>query len=858
MSAQYLYCRNHHQSSDFDYIDFDRLCEMAQSPIDLSRYATSREAKDQCPAFLPAAAPAKTSAAAKAHNRYGALVVDIDDWNLEQSKVIAYLVRLGVESYLLYTTLKSGITEPNREGVAVQYGWRWRVVIPLAAEVDGESWVLAQGFLAAQLGGDSCATRAQQISYAPARFKGDYRHAIGTGAPLDLANEQHTFNAAQATWRSTEGAKLLAVALNAPAAPRVIKTLPAGQVSPIVLLNEQHSVEELLERYGYTHKRGKWLHPRSTSGAAGVVILEGRYFSHHSRETDPLADGHTHDGFDLFTEWEHGGDHAAALKAAGELLLTAEGVSVTERNQQIHRAEWQRSRQVAAADEVWEPVAGRAELAQRIAATDDFDTLIHEIAPLIATSGLKGSEQLTLRKAIAAKAGVSVASLKADAQELMKANPLDNHLAAAKEIVTALGGVDNLVCSADSFWRWNERVWVELHDREVKQRIHAMAAGSPITGTVVASILDMAKTESYRKGHLFDNGNPDDLSISCENCDLVLVDDFCDVWGWEAAPHKRERYRTVLLPVQYDPEAQAPRFERFLREVFEGDFDSQQKRTLILEAVGYTLTTSTRFEKFFMLIGSGSNGKSVLLEVLARLVGQRGVCAVQPSEFENRFQLGHLRGKLANIVTEIAEGGEIADAKLKALVSGEIQTAEQKGKDPFDFRPVATHWFGTNHLPHTRDFSDALFRRAEIITFNNKFVGEKCNPRLFSELEGELSGILNLALKAVQTAFNVGHFTKVPSSEEIKQRWRTESDQAAQFLEECCTLTPEGRESSKAVYERYGYWANENGIVRRLGHKAFTNRLERLGVKPVKGTGGIRFLAGISLLKLDPNSNEWA
>jgi hypothetical protein len=91
-----------------------------------------------------------------------------------------------------------------------------------------------------------------------------------------------------------------------------------------------------------------------------------------------------------------------------------------------------------------------------------------------------------------------------------------------------------------------------------------------------------------------------------------------------------------------------------------------------------------------LLIGPGANGKSVLLEVIRLLVGPGQVAAVQPEQMDNRFQRAHLFGKLANIVTEIKEGGEIAGAALKAITSGELTTAEHKFKKPFDFQPFST------------------------------------------------------------------------------------------------------------------------------------------------------------------------
>ena len=96
-----------------------------------------------------------------------------------------------------------------------------------------------------------------------------------------------------------------------------------GQISPVTAFNDGHTVEELLTLYGYRNRGRKWLHPNSTSGIPGVVLLNGRYYSHHSQSTDPLADKHTHDAFDLFVAHEHGGDFDRAVKGRGRQLQDA-------------------------------------------------------------------------------------------------------------------------------------------------------------------------------------------------------------------------------------------------------------------------------------------------------------------------------------------------------------------------------------------------------------------------------------------------------------------------------------------------------------------------------------------------------
>ena len=203
--------------------------------------------------------------------------------------------------------------------------------------------------------------------------------------------------------------------------------------------------------------------------------------------------------------------------------------------------------------------------------------------------------------------------------------------------------------------------------------------------------------------------------------------------------------------------------------------------------------------------------------------------------------------KLVNLVTEIKEGHVIADAQLKAIVSGELTTADHKFKDPFDFRPYCTCWFGTNHMPSTRDFSEALFRRAIIIPFNRKFAEHEQDKHLKEKLREELPGILNMALEAVAGVFERGEFTKTASCEEAKAEWRLECDQVAQFAEDRCEFGPEYRVTSEDLYDAYRQWTIEAGIRHILNRKNFTTRMVRLGAQCARGTKGVRYLAGVKL-----------
>ena len=107
------------------------------------------------------------------------------------------------------------------------------------------------------------------------------------------------------------------------------------------------------------------------------------------------------------------------------------------------------------------------------------------------------------------------------------------------------------------------------------------------------------------------------------------------------------------------------------------------------------------------------------------------------------------------------------------------------------------------HMPQTRDFSDAVYRRAIVLTFNHKFEGAACDPQLSDKLIAELPGIFNMALDAIAGVITRKAFTDPPSSIEAKQHWRIESDQVAQFLEECCELYKDHHSASHDIYARY-------------------------------------------------------
>src|SRR5690625_7351258 len=94
----------------------------------------------------------------------------------------------------------------------------------------------------------------------------------------------------------------------------------------------------------------------------------------------------------------------------------------------------------------------------------------------------------------------------------------------------------------------------------------------------------------------------------------------------EITPDKQELrdfqaddFLTYQLPFRYDPEAEAPRFEKYLNEVLP---DEESQRAMA-EFMGYIFTRNLKQEKDWILYGSERNTKSVMFDIIRSMLCEK-------------------------------------------------------------------------------------------------------------------------------------------------------------------------------------------------------------------------------------------
>ena len=295
-------------------VDQDFVLDKCQSPY--------KATKTEAPLITHSCALNKSKNAIAHENKMGILSVDIDDGVYRSINAVDDRVQeLDITNYVIYTTGSHNPTESK---------FKYRVIIWLNDYITCPQFTMTQLALCKLFNSDSVVSRIQQILYLPVNTpEYEFIDKLATDK-FNIENSPALMDAIKlANDERLEAERIREAEIAQQLAQRKAKQQSQAKVeskliSVFDLVKEQFTVVELLAQYGFKKKGNRYLHPNSGSGLAGVMVLDGQYYSHHSLETDPLADGHAHSAFDLIMEFEHGGDKDKTIEALSNELMVGD------------------------------------------------------------------------------------------------------------------------------------------------------------------------------------------------------------------------------------------------------------------------------------------------------------------------------------------------------------------------------------------------------------------------------------------------------------------------------------------------------------------------------------------------------
>lgn len=363
----------------------------------------------------------------------------------------------------------------------------------------------------------------------------------------------------------------------------------------------------------------------------------------------------------------------------------------------------------------------------------------------------------------------------------------------------------------------------------------------------VSAILDLARSTP---GIVFapDDANRDPWLLNCTNGTI-------DLRTGALRPHDRADLITRCCAAPFDPSASAPTFARFLEEVQ----PSADVRAYLARLFGYAAVGVVRDHVLGVLWGPGANGKSVLADVVAHVLGE--YARPGPSTLIVRdgghqphpTDVASCVGARLVVVHETSRGASFDASKVKLLTGGDRLTARHMREDFFTFAPTHTLVMLSNYKPSADASDAALWRRLQLVPFDVTIPEERRDPLLADAIKGEAPGVLRWLVDGALAWQRVGLAPPAIVREQT-EAYRSSEDTIGAFLEERTVRLASASVKAGALYAALKSWCEDTGARCPRGND-FAAELVGRGLVRVRSAGGYVY-RGLGL-RVDGEESEW-
>ncbi|OKJ49590.1 DNA primase [Streptomyces sp. CB02009] len=277
-----------------------------------------------------------------------------------------------------------------------------------------------------------------------------------------------------------------------------------------------------------------------------------------------------------------------------------------------------------------------------------------------------------------------------------------------------------------------------------------------------------------------------------------------------------------------------PRWDRFLVDTFGDDEPAREVIAYLHLMLGYSITGDVGGQVLPFLFGSGKNGKSVLMDVLMKVLGDYadaappGFLMARPYE-GHPTDLAELHGRRVIVCSEVKPGDRFDEARVKLLTGGERIKARRMRQDFFSFQPTHKLWLQGNHRPEVGTGGFAFWRRMRLIPFERVVPDQRKVDNLADVLVTEEGpGILNWLIDGARRYLAGQRDLTGPERVRIATTAYAETeDHTGRFYGECCRLDQGLRAEQTALYSAYTTWCHHEGAS-AMSSRAFATRTREL------------------------------
>lgn len=291
-------------------------------------------------------------------------------------------------------------------------------------------------------------------------------------------------------------------------------------------------------------------------------------------------------------------------------------------------------------------------------------------------------------------------------------------------------------------------------------------------------------------------------------------------------PFSKDRIMTNKIDWNFRPDAYSKLADDVLDRLACHD---KKVRMLLEELIGYTFYRRNELRKAFMLKGKRHNGKSTFLDMLASLLGEDNISALDLSDLSHEYKAAGLFGKLANLGDDIEDEFIPSAGIFKKIVSGDRMNANVKFAAPIEFNPYCKLIFSGNSIPRLgrgRD-SDAIVDRLIIVPFNASFNKgtEGFSPFIKYQLRDPdcMEYLIRIGIEGLKRVLAANAFTTTAAMNKELAEYEESLNPIMTFFDEMGDRME--HEPTKKCYRLYDQFCFENAM-KPISHVEFSRQVK--------------------------------
>jgi P4 family phage/plasmid primase-like protien len=349
------------------------------------------------------------------------------------------------------------------------------------------------------------------------------------------------------------------------------------------------------------------------------------------------------------------------------------------------------------------------------------------------------------------------------------------------------------------------------------------------------------------------------------NKDLIAFNNgVLDLTTYEFRDGKPEDYISFSTGIDYDPDRayyEHPEWsaiDSFTKQVL----PDPEVRSYFLRHLSTCLIGGNKAQKFHILTGSGSNGKSMIMNLVSKALGD--YAAVVPislfTQKRNKSaaaapEVIRLKGRRFVTMQEPDEKIALNTGLMKEIASSEKMYARDLFKSGCEFEVQAKFHLACNEKPEINTTDGGTWRRLVVVNFTSKFVERPSEPNHFL-MDESIQYHVNSREWAttflafmVQTLKEGKGFQKLETPGKVMEytaEYRNENDAIAKFMDEKVVLhkddDPVEQVTKVTLRTVFKSWKMQNDYPTLTAQELEKRIVEKYGSYPTGGWTKFRLI----------------